>query len=136
MVSLRPHVVFAIQLPPALGCEFSGQFVLGFANLAEQLVECFRRHLMASGQWAKHVDQKQANAENFCECGFTRIVFCFSALQLCKDQTSYQLARSDIAFPAVFFESYKFVSAELGSSRLNPYRCARPCTGKKLLVAE
>ena len=70
-VSLRPHVVFCIPLPPALGREFSGQFVLGCADFVEQFVECFRCQPLPSGQWAKHIDQKQANAKNLrqrCDC--------------------------------------------------------------------
>ena len=39
IVSLRPHVVFAIALSPSFGQKFSGHLVFQIADLVKQLVE-------------------------------------------------------------------------------------------------
>ena len=59
-----PGVCSAIVLPPALRHEFSGQIVLRRADFVEQFVECFGCELLTGGEWAKHVDQEQADAED------------------------------------------------------------------------
>jgi hypothetical protein len=62
---------FWLRFLPGRLLQLGGELVLGFADLIQQLVEPFRRHLLARRQWPQHVHQQQTNSDDL---GQRRIV--------------------------------------------------------------
>ena len=55
---------FALRFLARLLLQLGRELMLGFADLIQQLVEPFRRHLLARRQWPQHVHQQQTNSDD------------------------------------------------------------------------
>ncbi|HEY1804856.1 MAG TPA: hypothetical protein VGG45_10270 [Terracidiphilus sp.] len=136
MLSLRPHVVFAIALSPSLGHDLRGQFMFCAADFIEQFVERFGRQFLSYRQWAKGVNEEQPHTKNLGEHGVGRSIRLGSAPQFSKDELADEFARRHTSIPAVPFERCGFFLIQLGSGCLEPEPCALRCIFGKLFVAE
>ena len=67
---LRTELFYtALRFLARLRLQLGGELMLGFADLIQQLVEPFRRHLLARRQWPQHVHQQQAHSDDLGQRG-------------------------------------------------------------------